>query len=61
MAVPPQEASQTDLSIPAIAVGTQVDLLALDRSPLPFTEDVVVTALPSRPADLDRLSLQAGP
>ena len=58
MAVPPQKAGQADLSIPAIAVGTQVDLLVLDRSPQPLHQDVVVAALPPRPADPDPLSLQ---
>ncbi len=60
MAVPPHEAGQADFRLPAIAVGAQVDLLILDRSPQSFNEDVVVAPLPSRPADLDLLSLQAG-
>ena len=60
MAVPPQEAGQADLSLPAIAVGTQVDLLVLNRSPQPFNEDVVVATFSPRPADLDLLSLQPG-
>jgi hypothetical protein len=47
MAVPPKEAGQADLSFPAIAVGTQVDLLVLDCAPQPFNEDVVVAALPT--------------
>jgi hypothetical protein len=46
-AAPPQEACQADLSLPAIAIGAQVDLLLLDRSPKPFDEDIVVAALPS--------------
>ncbi len=45
MAVPPQEAGQADLSLPAIAVRTQIDLLILDRPPQPLNEDVVVAAL----------------
>ena len=60
MAVPPQKAGQADLCLPAIAVGTQVHLLVLDCSPQSFNEDVVVAALPSRPADADSVSLQAG-
>ena len=59
MAVPPQKAGQADLSLPAIAVGMQVHLLILDCSPQSFNEDVVVAALPSRPADSDSVSLQA--
>jgi hypothetical protein len=51
MAVPPHESGQADLSLPAIAVGMQVHLLILDCSPQSFNEDVVVAALPSRPAD----------
>jgi hypothetical protein len=38
---------EADLSFPAIAVGTQVDLLVLDCAPQPFNEDVVVAALPT--------------
>jgi hypothetical protein len=45
MAVPPQEAVQADLSLPAIAVCTQIDLLILDRPPQPLNEDVVLAAL----------------
>ena len=52
--------SQIDFGIPAIAVGTQVDLLVLECPPQPFNKDVVVTALSARPADLDLLSLQPG-
>ena len=59
MAVPPHESGQADLSLPAIAVGMQVHLLILDCSPQSFNEDVVVAALPSRPADSDSVSLQA--
>jgi hypothetical protein len=47
MAVPPEEAGQADLCLSAIAVGTQVHLLVLVRSPQSFNEDVVVAALPS--------------
>ena len=60
MAAPQQEAGQADLSLPAIAVGVQVHLLILDRSPEPFNENVVVATLSPRPADLDLLSLQSG-
>jgi hypothetical protein len=60
MAVPPQESGQADLSIPAIAVGTQVDILVFDRSPQSFNEDVVAVAFPPQPADLDPLCLQSG-
>ena len=60
MAIPLQEAGQADLCLPAIADGTQVHLLVFERSPQPFNEDVVVATLPSRPADLNRLSLQPG-
>ena len=60
MASPPEGACQADLSLPTIAVATQVHLLVLDRSPKPFHEDVVVAALPSLPADFNLLSLQSG-
>lgn len=60
MAVPRQKVGQADLSLPTIAVGMQVHLLILDCSPQSFNEDVVVAALPSRPADSDSVSLQAG-
>ena len=59
MAVPPQKAGQADLSLPTIAVGTEVDLLILDCLPQSLNEDVVVTPFPAWPADLDRLSLQS--
>jgi len=58
MAVPPQEAGQADLSLPAIAVGMDVHLLVFDGAPKPFAQDVVVAALSSWPADLDLLGLQ---
>jgi hypothetical protein len=58
MAVPPQEARKADLSFPAILVGTKINFLVLDGPTQPFNEDVVVTALSSRPADLDLLCLQ---
>jgi hypothetical protein len=45
MAVPPKGAGQVYLSLPAIAVRTQIDLLILDRPPQPLNEDVVVAAL----------------
>lgn len=38
----------------------QVDFLVLDCASQPLNEDVVVTPLPSRPADLDPLSPQPG-
>ena len=60
MAVPRQKVGQADLSLPAIAVGMQVHLLILDCSPQSFNKDVVVAALPSRPADSDSVSLQPG-
>ena len=60
MAVPPHEAGQADFRLPAIAVDMDVHLLVLDGSPQSFNEDVVVAALPSRPADSDSVSLQAG-
>jgi hypothetical protein len=47
MAVPPQKAGQADLSLPAIAIGTEVDLLILDCSPESLNEDVVVTPFPA--------------
>jgi hypothetical protein len=47
MAVPPQEAGQADLSLPAIAVGMDVHLLVFDGAPKPFDQDVVLAALPS--------------
>ena len=45
MAVPPDESSQTDLSLPAIAVGMQIHLLVLDSAQLSLQQDVGVTAL----------------
>jgi hypothetical protein len=47
MAIPPEEACQADLSLPAIAEATQVHLLVFDRSPKPFDEDVVIAGLPA--------------
>lgn len=47
MAVPPQEARQADLGLPAIAVGMDLHLLVFDGVPKPFDQDVVVAALPS--------------
>ena len=47
MAVSPQESGQADFSLPAIAVGVQVNLLVFDRSPQSFNKDVVVAALPA--------------
>ena len=41
MAVPPQESGQADFGIPAIAVGTQVDLLVFNAPPEPLDEHVV--------------------
>ena len=58
MAISPKESSQADFRIPAIAVGTQINLLILDRSPKPFHQDVVVAPPSARPADLDVLFLQ---
>jgi len=60
MAVPPQETGQADFGLPAIVVGTQVHFLVLDGAPQPLDQDVVVAALPSRPADSDLLGLQPG-
>ena len=45
MAVPPQEASQADLSLPAIAVGMDVHHLIFYGAPKPFDQDVVIAAL----------------
>lgn len=45
MAGPPQEASQADLSLPAIAVGMDVHLLVFEDAPKPFDQDLVVAAL----------------
>ncbi len=47
MAVLPKEAGQADFSFPAIAIGTQVHLLVLDRSPQPLHQDVVVATFPA--------------
>ena len=47
MAGPPQEASQADLSLPAIVVGMDVHLLVFEGAPKPFDQDVVVEALSS--------------
>ena len=60
MAEHPKGAGQVYLSLSAIAVRTQIDLLILDSPPQPLAEDVVVAALSSRTADLDLLSLQSG-
>jgi hypothetical protein len=57
MAVPPQEADQADFCLPAISVGTQVDLLLFDRAPQPLHQDAVVATILPRPGDLDPLSL----
>jgi hypothetical protein len=47
MAVPPQEAGQVNFSLPAIAVGMQLNILIFDRYPQSFNKDVVVATLPS--------------
>jgi hypothetical protein len=47
MAVPPEEAGLTDLRLPAIAVGTQIDLLLLDSAPQPLHQDVVKAPPPA--------------
>ena len=44
--------------LPGLPVGTQIYLLVFDRSPKPFNEDIVVTALLASPADLYLLILQ---
>ena len=44
--------------LPGLPVGTQMDILVFDRSPKPFNEDIVVTALLASPADLYLLILQ---
>jgi hypothetical protein len=36
------ESGQTDYDLPAIAVGMQVHLLVLDRSPQPLYQDVIL-------------------
>ena len=60
MAVPPQNAGQAYLSLPAVAVGTQIGLLVLERLPQPLNQNVVVESLSSGPADPDLLGLQPG-
>jgi len=47
MAVSPQELCHVDFGLPAIAVGMQVHILELDRSPLSLHQDVVVAAPPT--------------
>jgi hypothetical protein len=47
MAIPPQEAGQAGFCIPAIAIGTQADLLILDRWPQLLHQNVVVITLSS--------------
>ncbi len=60
MVITPQEAGEADLCLPSIGVDEQMHILVLERSPQPFNEDAVVPTLSYRPADLNRLSLQAG-
>jgi hypothetical protein len=45
MAVPTNEAGQADLSLPAIGVGMDIQLIVVDGAPKPFDQDVVVGAL----------------
>jgi hypothetical protein len=47
MARPRYEAGKADLSLPAVAVGAQADLLILNSPPETIHEYVVVTALAS--------------
>jgi hypothetical protein len=47
MAIPPQEATQADFSLPRIAVGNELDLLGLDHAPQSLDQDIVIAALPS--------------
>jgi len=47
MAIPPQEAVQADFSLPTIAIGTEVNLLVLDRAPQSLDQDIVIATLPS--------------
>jgi hypothetical protein len=44
MAVPPKEAGQIDLSLPAIVVGMQIHLLIFEGLRQPHHEDVVAAA-----------------
>jgi len=53
MAIPPEEAGQTDLLFLAIAVGTQIHLLMLDSAPQPLHQDIVKAPPPACLADLD--------
>ena len=47
MAIPPQEVGQADFSLSTIAVGTEVDLLVLDRTPQSLDQDIILATLPS--------------
>ena len=60
MAIPPEEPSQADFSLPAIAVSTEIDLLILNSPLESLHKDVVKTSFSARPADLDLLCLQPG-
>jgi hypothetical protein len=47
MAIPPEEVGQANFSLPAVAIGPQVDLLIFEIPPQSFHQDVVVTTLSS--------------
>jgi hypothetical protein len=47
MAIPPEEVCQADFSLPAVAIGPQVNLLNLESPPQSFHQDVVVSPLSS--------------
>jgi hypothetical protein len=53
MAVPPEESCQADYCIPAIFMGPDTHLLIFDSASKLLHQDVVKTALPPQPADLD--------
>jgi hypothetical protein len=44
MAIPPEEAGQADLGFPAIAIGTEVDILIFNGAPEPLHQDVGIAA-----------------
>ena len=58
MAIPPNELCQAYLGFLPIAIGTQVHLLMFERVPQSLDKDVVVTASPARPTDLELLCFE---
>jgi hypothetical protein len=55
MAIRPDESSQSDLNLPAIALGPQMHSLILEPSPSSFHQDVFKATLSPAPANLNAL------